>query len=81
MRADAERRGKQVVSEAAARPDRIRAESDHANAAAAQRRDSINSQLASLRQMLSALTPEGDAQPADIDATQKVAAVSTSGRS
>ena len=46
----------QIISEAKATAERIRSDSDRELAAATQRRDSINSQLANVRQMLATLT-------------------------
>jgi hypothetical protein len=53
---EAEGKAAQIVNEAMARADRIRAESERELAAATQRRDSINAQLANVRQMLATLT-------------------------
>jgi hypothetical protein len=53
---EAEQKASQIIAEAAARADRIRAESERELAAATQRRDSINAQLANVRQMLATLT-------------------------
>ena len=50
--AEAEQKAEQIVAEAMARADRIRAESERELAAATQRRDSINAQLTNVRQML-----------------------------
>ena len=57
--ADAERRAEQVVAEAVARAEQIRSDSQRELAAATQRRDSINVQLANVRQMLATLTGAG----------------------
>jgi chromosome segregation ATPase len=54
--AEAEQKAAQVVAEAMTRADRIRAESERELAAATQRRDSINSQLTNVRQMLATLS-------------------------
>ncbi|MEO8888693.1 MAG: hypothetical protein ABI429_05290 [Jatrophihabitantaceae bacterium] len=70
VRDDAARRARQIIDEAVARADRIRSETDQQSAVAAQRRDSINAQLAAVRQMLSMLTPEdADAPPPNGDVT------------
>jgi hypothetical protein len=53
---EAEAKAQQIVNEAVARADRVRAESERELAAATQRRDSINAQLANVRQMLATLT-------------------------
>jgi hypothetical protein len=53
---DARESAAQIVSEAKATAERIRSDSDRELAAATQRRDSINSQLANVRQMLATLT-------------------------
>lgn len=57
--ADAEQRAEQLVAEAVARADRIRSDSERELRAATQRRDSINVQLANVRQMLARLTGNG----------------------
>lgn len=53
---DAELQAATIVSDAKAVAARVRADSDRELAAATQRRDSINAQLANVRQMLSTLT-------------------------
>ena len=53
---DAHEAAAQIISEAKATAERIRSDSDRELAAATQRRDSINSQLANVRQMLATLT-------------------------
>jgi hypothetical protein len=53
---EAESKAQQIVADAMTRADRIRAESERELAAATQRRDSINAQLANVRQMLATLT-------------------------
>lgn len=53
---DAQKEAAEIVAQARAHADRLAAESDRALAAAAQRRDSINAQLANVRQMLATLT-------------------------
>lgn len=53
---DAQTEAAEIVAAARAHADRIRAESDRALVAATQRRDSINAQLANVRQMLATLT-------------------------
>jgi DivIVA domain-containing protein len=53
---DAREAAAQIVSEAKATAERIRTDSERELAAATQRRDSINSQLANVRQMLATLT-------------------------
>lgn len=62
---NAELEAQTLVSEAKSTAARLRAESEREVAAAAQRRDSINSQLANVRQVLSALTgqPGGEGVP------------------
>lgn len=55
LQADAERKAEQIVADAMERADRIRAESERELAAATQRRNAINSQLANVRQMLATL--------------------------
>lgn len=52
---DAQRKAREMVTEATGRAERLRAESERELAAVAQRRDSINAQLANVRQMLSTL--------------------------
>jgi hypothetical protein len=54
--ADARRQADEIVSAAEQRAARIRAESERELAAATQRRDSINSQLTNVRQMLATLS-------------------------
>ena len=78
-RADAERRAQQLVDGASARADRIRAESDRRTAAAEQRRDSINAQLASVRQMLSALLPRVEDRSPDPGSQQRMATATGDG--
>lgn len=53
---DAQRRADELVAQAKANADRVRSDSDRELAAASQRRDSINAQLANVRQMLATLT-------------------------
>ena len=53
---DAHEAAAQIISEAKATAERIRSDSERELAAATQRRDSINSQLANVRQMLATLT-------------------------
>lgn len=53
---DAQQHAQQLVAEAKARAERIRAESERELAAAMNRRDSINAQLANVRQMLATLS-------------------------
>ena len=53
---EAQRRADDLVAQARAQADRMRADSDRELAAATQRRDSINSQLSNVRQMLATLT-------------------------
>lgn len=53
---DAQQEAETIVAQARAHADRIAAESDRALSAATQRRDSINAQLANVRQMLATLT-------------------------
>ena len=52
----AEGHAAQIVSDAKTTAERVRADSERELAAATQRRDSINSQLANVRQMLATLT-------------------------
>lgn len=52
---DAQRKSREMITEATGRAERLRAESERELAAVAQRRDSINAQLANVRQMLSTL--------------------------
>ncbi len=54
--AESEAKAEQIVADAVARADRIRAESEREVAAATQRRDSINAQLSNVRQMLATLS-------------------------
>ncbi len=53
---EAEGRAAELVREARASADRVRADSDRELAAASQRRDSINAQLSNVRQMLQTLS-------------------------
>ncbi len=53
---DAEERAESIIREARAAADRVRSDSDRELAAATQRRDSINSQLTNVRQMLATLS-------------------------
>jgi DivIVA domain-containing protein len=53
---DAREKAEQIIGEAKASAERIRADTDRELAAATQRRDSINAQLANVRQMLATLT-------------------------
>ena len=53
---DARGEAAQIVSEAKATAERIRADSERELTAASQRRDSINAQLSNVRQMLATLT-------------------------
>jgi cell division septum initiation protein DivIVA len=70
---DAARRADDLIAEAKATAERIRTESERELSAATQRRDSINSQLTNVRQMLATLTgaslpdPLADTGPADGD--------------
>jgi hypothetical protein len=64
---DAQKEAESIVSQARAHADRIREESDRELVAATQRRDSINSQLTNVRQMLATLT---SAAPAALFAEQ-----------
>ncbi|MEO6713751.1 MAG: hypothetical protein ABIM89_10025 [Mycobacteriales bacterium] len=52
---EAERQAREIVADAQARADKVSAESARELAAATQRRDSINSQLSNVRQMLATL--------------------------
>ena len=53
---DAQKDAAEIVAQARAHADRISAETERELAAATQRRDSINAQLANVRQMLATLT-------------------------
>ena len=53
---EAQRQADEIVAEAKANAERIRSESERELSAATQRRDSINSQLTNVRQMLATLT-------------------------
>lgn len=53
---EAREKAEQIVADAKASAERIRADTDRELAAATQRRDSINAQLANVRQMLATLT-------------------------
>jgi cell division septum initiation protein DivIVA len=53
---DAQRRADELVAQARTNAERVRSDSDRELAAASQRRDSINAQLANVRQMLATLT-------------------------
>ena len=53
---EANRRAEEIVAQAKATAERIRTESERELAASTQRRDSINSQLTNVRQMLATLT-------------------------
>jgi DivIVA domain-containing protein len=53
---EAREKAEQIIGEAKASAERIRADTDRELAAATQRRDSINAQLANVRQMLATLT-------------------------
>ena len=53
---EAEQQAASIVGDARAQAARIRADSERELAAASQRRDSINAQLANVRQMLATLT-------------------------
>lgn len=53
---DAQKEAAEIVAQARAHADRISAETERELAAATQRRDSINAQLANVRQMLATLT-------------------------
>lgn len=76
---EAQRQAETLVSEAKATAARVRADSDRELAAASQRRDAINAQLANVRQMLTALTgvvPASFADPAtmtDVDPAEDAA--------
>ncbi len=67
---DAQQEAESIVAQARAHADRIAAESDRALSAATQRRDSINAQLANVRQMLATLT---NVSPAGLLAIDDVA--------
>jgi cell division septum initiation protein DivIVA len=77
---EAQRQADEIIAEAKASAERIRGESQRELSAATQRRDSINSQLTNVRQMLATLTgaslpnpfgaDEGDATPAAKPAAQ-----------
>jgi len=73
---DAQRRADDLIAEAKAQAERIRGESERELSAATQRRDSINSQLTNVRQMLATLTgaslpdPIGDDAPSATDQDQ-----------
>ena len=54
--AEAQEQAEALVADAKGTAARVRADSDRELAAASQRRDAINQQLANVRQMLSALT-------------------------
>jgi cell division septum initiation protein DivIVA len=56
LQGDAERKAEQIVADAMERADRIRSESERELAAATQRRNAINAQLANVRQMLATLS-------------------------
>jgi len=56
---EAEQQATTLVEEAKTTADRVRADSERELAAASQRRDSINAQLANVRQMLATLTGAG----------------------
>lgn len=72
--AEAERKAGQLIAEAVHQADRIRAESERELAAATQRRDSINVQLAAVRQMLTTLT---GASPGALESDQTAEAQPT----
>jgi DNA anti-recombination protein RmuC len=61
LAAESERRAEHIVAEAKARADRIRDESERELAAATQRRNAINAQLANVRQMLATLSGSASA--------------------
>jgi 4-hydroxy-3-methylbut-2-enyl diphosphate reductase IspH len=69
LTAESERKAEQIVAEAKARAERIREESERELAAATQRRNAINAQLANVRQMLATLsgTAASANQPEDAD--------------
>lgn len=69
---ESQRQTQEIVAEAKSRADKIQAESARELAAATQRRDSINSQLTNVRQMLATLG--GGSQPAALaEAAEPVA--------
>jgi cell division septum initiation protein DivIVA len=70
---EAQRQADEILAEAKAHAERVRSESERELSAATQRRDSINSQLTNVRQMLATLTgaslpnPFGEDRPATND--------------
>jgi cell division septum initiation protein DivIVA len=80
---EAQRRADDIVAEAKATAERIRTESERELSAATQRRDSINSQLTNVRQMLATLTgaalpnPFGDDGPDTEDSAAPAAPAAT----
>lgn len=83
---EAERQAREIVAEAQARADKVSAESARELAAATQRRDSINSQLTNVRQMLATLgggslpaglADEPEAAPRDADEPELVDLLAT----
>jgi hypothetical protein len=71
LTADAEQKAKQLVSDAAARADRIRDESERELASAVQRRNAINAQLTNVRQMLSTLSGTNPGGSAGVDSAEQ----------
>ena len=63
---DAQQQAESLVSSAKTTASRVRADSERELAAASQRRDAINSQLANVRQMLTTLTGSSPAALADL---------------
>ncbi len=64
---DAQRQAETIVSDAKALAARVRSDSERELAAATQRRDSINAQLANVRQMLATLTGTAPSLPDVLD--------------
>ena len=73
---DAQRRADELVAQARAAAERIRIDSERELAAASQRRDSINAQLANVRQMLATLTGATLPNPAENDDAHDTSLVS-----
>jgi cell division septum initiation protein DivIVA len=67
---DAQRRADELVTQARTNAERVRTDSDRELAAASQRRDSINAQLANVRQMLATLTGATLPNPSADDAPE-----------
>lgn len=67
---DAQRRAGELLAQARANAERVRSDSDRELAAASQRRDSINAQLANVRQMLATLTGATLPNPSGDDAVE-----------